>query len=318
MRQGLNRYFKDLYGSDIDIVSDSKLFPKFTEGFYCLLKKVKEEGRGTTDHFAEIDQYDLQKLSNTLDPNIPQQLQWLVFVIIGLFFARRGNENYEKMRKSDFIVLRNTKGIQYICRKFDEITKNHRENDVEKTSGGCIYETGNSRCPVFLFKKYVSKLHKVNEFLWQRCKDSFTEDGAWFSNRKIGINEIKKIMPKISSFCGLSKIYTNHCLRVTSCTILGEKHTENEVKCVSGHKSNSSLGIYKRVKDSKKEEMSMDLANAMGIGTSNNDALQELDLDNDWLLEQIQSIEGKAENASSLSRPEFTFNNCNVTINVNR
>lgn len=63
-------------------------------------------------------------------------------------------------------------------------------------------------------------------------------------------------MERISQICGLSRTYTNHSTRVTSCTMLGENFTENEIKTVSGHKSLSCLGIYKRTSEEKREQMS--------------------------------------------------------------
>ena len=63
-------------------------------------------------------------------------------------------------------------------------------------------------------------------------------------------------MPKISSLAKCSQKYTNHCLRVTSCTLLAEKFSENDIKSVSGHKSNDALGIYRRVSEKRKSEMS--------------------------------------------------------------
>ena len=73
------------------------------------------------------------------------------------------------------------------------------------------------------------------------------------------------MVPDICKFMEFETIYTNHCLRVSCCTILGENFTENEVKSVSGHKSNSSLGIYKRIKLQKKADMSSAISSTLGV-----------------------------------------------------
>ena len=125
-------------------------------------------------------------------------------------------------------------------------------------------------------------------------------------------------MKNIGKFCNLSHSYTNHCLRVSCCSILGEHHSENDIKCVSGHSSNSDLGIYKRIQENKKVEMSMNLATTLeetetNVST-NNDTYDVSSFCNDgndkWLMNEVLKVE----------TPQFaqscSFNNCNVTINV--
>jgi len=250
IRQGLNRHLKRLRGSQFDIVKDSVSFPKSCKYFTCLMKKLKVEGKSETVHYSEICESDFRLIIDTLNINIPQQLQWLVFIIEGLFFARRGCENYEKMKKEDFEMGKTESGKRIIKMKKDEFTKNHGANDTTKADGGIIIETGSEVCPYKVFTFYISKLNPGNPFLWEKCRQNFSNDDAfWFENRKIGVNYIKKFMTSISGFCGLSLIYTNPSLRVSACTILGEKHSKNNIKTISGHRSNSGLGIYKRIKD---------------------------------------------------------------------
>lgn len=121
-------------------------------------------------------------------------------------------------------------------------------------------------------------------------------------------------MVNISRFCNLSDTYTNHSLRVTTCTILGEKHEENDIKAVSGHQSTSSLGIYKRIKESKKESMSLDISKELGLAQSelNRDNVDISDdfsdvLGDQWLLNEVINLEGKDNEKEKLTRQ---FNNC--------
>ena len=98
---------------------------------------------------------------------------------------------------------------------------------------------------------------------------------------------------------------------MSSCTIrvLGEKHSENDIKVVSGHSSSSSLGIYKTIKDGKKEEMAMDLAKALRSASitpgQDDDVMNEAD--NDWLMNEVSKLENPCGQ-------NIFNNNCNVTI----
>ena len=320
IRQGLNRYLKKLKGNQFDIVKDSISFPKSCEYFTCLMKKLKVEGKSETVHYSEICESDFRLIIDTLNIHIPQQLQWFVFIIVGLFFARRGCENYEKMKKEDFEMGKTENGKRMIKMKKDEFTKNHGANDTTKANGGIIVETGSKMCPYQAFTFYLSKLNPENPFLWQKCRQTFSSDDAyWFENRKIGVNYIKKFMTSISEFCGLSLIYTNHSLRVSACTILGERHSENDIKTISGHRSSSGLGIYKRIKDSKKEEMALDLCKAMGVADESQ--IKNAAEYNQCPSTECRSLINTSESfaivteSSSATSAGYVFNNCNVTIN---
>ena len=126
-------------------------------------------------------------------------------------------------------------------------------------------------------------------------------------------------MTSISGFCGLSLIYTNPSLRVSACTILGEQRSENDIKTISGHRSNSGLGIYKLKEDSKKEEMALDLCKAMGVADESQ--IQEY---NQCPSTECQNMINANESfaimtgdteSSSVASAGYVFNNCNVTIN---
>ena len=279
------------------------------------------EGFGNTVHYKEIPIDDLKKITETLDCFVPQQLQWMVFFLIGIFFARRGCENFDSMQKSNIVIQKDQSGKRFVSLKKDELTKCRRENNTERGNNGCIYETGSTKCPVNIIETYLSKLNDKNIFLWQRPRISYrSDDACWFENKKIGINTFQKFMANISQFCQLSDAYTNHSLRVTTCTILGENHDENDIKAVSGHQSTSSLGIYKRIKDSRKEEMSLDISKELGLAPSSS-SYQNLDISDNfgdevsdqWLLNEVINFEKKnsaKEKVVNLQFSNCVFNNC--------
>ena len=63
-------------------------------------------------------------------------------------------------------------------------------------------------------------------------------------------------MTTVSIFCGLSKVYTNHCIRVTGATVLTRmKFSSSEIMAVTGHKSVQSLAIYQKTQDKQKTAM---------------------------------------------------------------
>ena len=90
-------------------------------------------------------------------------------------------------------------------------------------------------------------------------KKKFREsDKTWYDNAPVGKNSLYNFMSNLSEEAGLSKRYTNHCIRATSITTLDHKGVEaRHIMSVSGHKSESSIKCYStKLSDEKKRQMS--------------------------------------------------------------
>jgi hypothetical protein len=265
MRQNLRSRLLIKFVS-VDIICDPE-FKSSNTVFNNYLRKLKNDGLGFVKHYPDIHRSDISKVVERLSPDIPQQLQWLSWLYVMLFYCKRGMENITSMKK-DHLSFKITNGQRFIRNDQRCGTKNHKETNEDAEKGGYICEVrGHSKCPLKTLEKYVSKLNPANPFLWQYQGQFYRdEDPIWFTNRKIGHTVLSKFMQSISKFCKLEVIYTNHSLRATSCTILGEiGFSDLDVRAVSQHKSVSSLGIYKRTKPARLVEMSQSLSHAIGI-----------------------------------------------------
>jgi hypothetical protein len=160
-----------------------------------------------------------------------------------------------EMTKQTFKVERDAKSRKYVVKNEHELQKNHREDDNTSTSGIMPEKPGDPTCPVTSYEKYLAKLNPELNRLWQFPLDSFLEDGTWFAKRPIGRNTMAQFMSKLSKSAQLSRIYTNHSLRATAATILGETFTPLQVMSVTGHKAVSSLASYQQTSREKKIEM---------------------------------------------------------------
>jgi hypothetical protein len=215
----------------------------------------KRNGKGNVVHTDVISQTDMQKISS-LQCISPVTLQWKVWLLCHFHFAKRGCENGDNMLKGDIIFKQNENGDQYIILK-DKLTKNHREDDSSSSYGGVLMSDNSDNCPVKVVKLYLNKLNPNNGYLWQRPRSTFLEnEPSWFCDMKIGINKYRNFMSEISAYLNLSKRYTNHALRATAITALGEQYEDTDVKSVSGHKSTASLSTYKTTSLQKKINMS--------------------------------------------------------------
>jgi hypothetical protein len=253
---------------NFDIINDPELSSSNIV-FMNKLKHLKSIGKGAAEDHPDISESDLKKVVQNLSPDNPTELQLLVWFNLQLYFCRRGLENADHMMKDHYEVkLVDNKRI--LVQKYDEMSKNHREKDTDRAYGGVVEEQGHEKCPVALFTKYVSKLQPCSPYLWQLpCKATLSAAEYWYE-RKAGVKTIGNFMKSISKICSLSKIYTNHCVRSTTCTILGKYYSDINVQAVSGHKSLSGLSHYKRVDDIAKKSMSQTLSTYLTPSTSNN------------------------------------------------
>ena len=143
----------------------------------------------------------------------------------------------------------------------------HRRNDEKSTTKrrgsrrGHNYETDFADCPVKSFKKYISFLNPKIEYLFQRPKPSTPFCGPWFDAQVLGKNSLGNFMKQISIDANLSIVYTNHCIRATSVTVLDNCGIEEHHMSVSGHRSENSIRSYSRTGMGMKRKMSEQLAN---------------------------------------------------------
>ena len=129
---------------------------------------------------------------------------------------------------------------------------------------------GDPTCPVQSFKKYLTKLHPDIDCLWQRPLETFDQNAAiWYCKIPLGKNTLGSMMADISDVGGLSRRYTNHCIRATSITSLDRAGFEaRHIMRASGHKSESSIRSYsKRLTEEKQRTMSDTLGNVLNSTT---------------------------------------------------
>lgn len=258
MKYALVRFIRKEY--NIEILDAT--FKKTETVLRNIAVRMKHENKGYIKHYDQIPDEELAKFFRELNVNNAEHLQWYIFVLLQIHFCKRGSENVAYYTKDTFGIQTDAEGQEFIYQKTDELTKNRRENDTEMGPQGRIYSkpTWGDKCPVTCFRKYLNRLSNNNR-LWQRVSSSYSPiSRVWYTQQPIGVNTVSQFMRKISQQFGMSRIFTNHCLRVSSISILGRCFDENDIKTISGHSSSSSLGIYKRVDEAKKRRMANTLS----------------------------------------------------------
>ena len=254
LRFGLNRHFKAVRG--VDIMNEEE-FSEANKVFAAKCVQLKKDGHAKVHHKPPIADADLKKLyeSGLFSTDFPKTLLNKVFFEIMLCFCRRGRQNLRRLRKSDFVVIKDSTGAKFVSKVVDELTKNHREDDkrvlmgVPKAEeGGIMCAVGGPFCPVASLEKYLHHLNPENQFLFQRPQKKVTADSdVWYDNMVVGERTLGEMMRQISNQAELSMDYTNHSIRATAVTILDKSGFEaRHIMSVSGHRSESSIRRYSK------------------------------------------------------------------------
>ncbi|XP_052679231.1 uncharacterized protein LOC128160024 [Crassostrea angulata] len=276
IKYGLSKYLKD--NCKIDIHGSE--FHESKVVFKAAITDMKKKGFGSVDHKPAISTEDLNKLFNSetivFNVNTPCGLQSKVWFDLMFYLCRRGRENLRKMTKETFGIETDAIGREYVFQAIDEADKNHGSNAApnETIGEGRMYAQPQlgSMCPVNSFKKYLSKLHKKLDALWQRPLEAFSEESTtWFCRSPLGKNTLASLMSEISKKAKLSRIYTNHSIRATAITAMDEAGIEaRHIMRASGHKNESSIRSYAcRLNEPKKRQMSDCLSSALGTVNKN-------------------------------------------------
>lgn len=226
-----------------------------------LIKKNKREGKDITEHKKPIAPGDVDKLfsSGLMDTDQPASLQNKVFWDIMFNFGRRGQEGLQNLKKTSYVKRTDDKGKIYYTMAYNEVDKTHKGvNSREQNKDVKMYaEPGDDTCPVYSLDLYLSKLNPKCDALFQQPL-IIPKPKVWYGNQPIGQNKLATWMSRLSVEAGLSRRYTNHCIRATVATGLKRRGVDNHaIMSVTGHRNQQSLESYV---EGLSEEQSRDLS----------------------------------------------------------
>ena len=175
--------------------------------------------------FECIEKGDLERLRLHFDRSTPERLQDEVWFIITLHFGLRGRETISQLSKSSIAFDEDADGHRFAFLRHCTISKNVKSSLSQKEFSdhkNCrLYEDASSstQCPLKAIDLYFSKISENTTALFPQPKkiNGGDEISIWYcEKKKLGLNQLGKMMKRISTEANLSKPYTNHCVRVTT------------------------------------------------------------------------------------------------------
>ena len=136
------------------------------------MKDLKQKGFSAINNFNLSTTGDIEKVVSKFNIENPQELQYLMFFYIQLYFCRRGCENLDTFTNQTFTIVSDENGSESVVQNIDELTKNHRQNDDQYTINDIMHEHCilGRKFPVAIYKLYVLQLNPNSNYFWQYPK----------------------------------------------------------------------------------------------------------------------------------------------------
>ena len=166
---------------------------------------------------------------------------------IAFFLRKHGNEGPRKLTKNSFDLKLTSEGKEYWELNYNESTKKSQGDDYNEMNeqATLLAQLGKCRCPVNSFKLYISKLTKLECFFQAPNPYYNKPSDCWYKASPVGKNMIGKFLKQICENSGLTRIYSNHCIRGTTATAMHKSgYSLHDIPQITKHKNLESLKCY--------------------------------------------------------------------------
>lgn len=178
-----------------------------------------------------------------------------------------------------------------------------------------------------MLRLYISKLHPDCEWTFQQSRPRpGQDDPSWYKKGPLGVNTLSDMMPRISASAGLSKRYTNHCVRSTTVGVLFHAGVQAQsIMARTGHRSAESLQHYvgmstsfERRHEARLLESALQGTAASTLSQSRRSVIQEAGQGAGDGSRTMQCEESIHVRAAGASRQLFsgTYTNCTFNIHI--
>lgn len=253
MQSALHRYLMEKK-YDGNILKDLE-FSQSRKVLEGKARRLRQEGKGKRPNasraLAESEEETLWK-AGKLGDGSARSLLCTMWFNNTQHFGLRGVQEHTDMRVENFRFRQDEAGEEFV-EFLEDVTKTRQSGlrDCSRVTTAKMFPTGGLRCPVKLFRLFLSKrpeeLRNSGRFYLQPKTNAVRDDEVWFTRNPVGKNSISRFMKVLvegTELEGTAKL-TNHSGRKTLVKKLKRAGTaESSIVKVTGHKSVAGLRSY--------------------------------------------------------------------------
>ena len=249
-------------------------------------KELTKLGKGNKPNAARAicpEEVDLLFETGYFGSTNGVSLQRTVWWYITQHFGHRARDEGRQMQFGDIKVEKDfTSGNEYLVWITERSTKTRngeRPLGHKRAFNPKAFATGTDRCPVKIFKEYVSRrpseMLKDDSplFLQVRYNVENTSNKIWYHPKPLGKNSVGEFMSKARKLLesNSSGKISNHSARKTTVTnLLNNDINPLHVQQITGHKKLESLNSYNTASISQQRRISNVLSSSGSSGSSSN------------------------------------------------
>ena len=231
-------------------------------------KLLRQAGRGKRPNKARNltkEEEEVLWKESKLGSTTPEALVNTMWWILTQHFGLRGRQEHHDMKLDDFQLCKDDNGVEFV--QFTEGQTKTRQGGLHtklRDFQPRMFAVGGERCPVALFKQFVSRrpqnLKTTGPFYLSIKTNRKPDDKVWFKVQPMGENKINNMMKSIVADTSLEssdKKFTNHSARKTVVSKLKKANVERSgIVKVTGHKNIQSLDDYDEANEDEQRQLS--------------------------------------------------------------
>ena len=263
LHRSIDRHLKET-GSKFRILVDRE-FEESRQALEAKRKNLRKHGKGLKRNAAQPlteGEEDLLWESGELGGSNPVTLLHTIWFLCTMHFGWRGVDEHRRVCYGDFELCIDDDSVEYVELKIERGTKTRTgcEGQKERAFNPRMYATGGEKCPIALFKKYISlrppRTQKPDSPFYLLPANTSTPS-IWYKHQPVGVNTLSKFMKVMTDSAGISGNKTNHSAWKTMITKLVQNDVNPlHVAQLTGHKCLKSLDSYSKASLEQQKRMS--------------------------------------------------------------
>ena len=235
---------------------------------------LRQQGKGKRPNKArslttteENELWEKKKLGKGSPQAVVQTIWWLLTQYFGL----RGRQEHHSMTVEDFSFGLDENNTEYV--EFIENPTKTRQSGLSAKPRSFLpkmFATGGDRCPVTIFKEFLSRRPPEICPLYLSCVSNPSSQ-VWYKRQPMGVNKLNDMMKAVIKGTTLEdsrKTFSNHSARKTVVKKLKIAGLErSSIVKVTGHRNEKSLDDYDEGDENEQRQLSHTISHGTNINS---------------------------------------------------
>jgi len=192
----------------------------------------------------------------------PQVLLRTIWFHNTVYLGWRAQDEHHRVRIGDFEVKteEGKEYVEWIKERGSKTRTGEKEFIPDRPFNPKMFATGGPRCPVKLFKEYVSRRPEdmnTPDSPFYLAANSKSSSEIWFKRQPLGKHSLAKFMKEMCKAADIDGRFTNHSARRTMISTLRKENVEPlNIIALAGQRNLKSLDSYSEASTEQQQIMS--------------------------------------------------------------